>query len=41
MILWGNRKLIRQNDKAVRQTQRLTAVAGRKLLARGVTTLVF
>lgn len=41
MILWGNRKLIRQNDKAVRKTQRLTAVAGRKLLARGVTTLVF
>lgn len=41
MILWGNRKLIRQNDKAVRQAQRLTPVAGRKLLARGVTTLVF
>lgn len=41
MILWGNRKLIRQNDKAVRQAQRLTPAASRKLLARGVTTLVF
>lgn len=41
MILWGNRKLIRQNDKAVRQAQRLTPAAGRKLLGRGVTTLVF
>jgi hypothetical protein len=41
MVLWGNRKLIRQTDPGVRQAQRNPLLAGRMLLARGVTTLVY
>lgn len=41
MLIWGNRKHIRQQDRAVRQARQHQALTGRPLLARGVCSLVF
>lgn len=41
LIIWGNRKLIRQLDRAVRQARQHPALANKPFLARGVCTLVF
>lgn len=41
LIIWGNRKLIRQQDSAVRLARQHSVLAGKPFMARGVCTLVF
>lgn len=39
-LMWGNRKLIRQQDPQVRAAREVAGVASCQVLARGMTTLV-
>lgn len=41
MIIWGNKKLFSQNEKAVRQIMGHPLLAGTKLIGRGAYSLIF